>query len=129
MRLLNGFKSPPPPLPASRTESKYPILTTNFFRMIILPYLTLPYINFVNIYSRLKDLIKVYGGQEALPKKKKGGDSESGARNTIGREVYVSRLIEAMRRDPVIENDYEKLAKTLQSVANDGAVKKGFGNK
>ena len=77
--------------------------------------------------AKLKELIKSYGGQEALHKKKKGVDSENGSRSNIGKESYVSALIESMRRDPVIENDYEKLAKILQSVATDVVTKKGFG--
>jgi hypothetical protein len=82
------------------------------------------------ITFRLKELIKRYGSQSAIPKRKKRGSNDEevdDSKPTKG--TYISNLIDVMRQNELFANDYQKVAVALQEELLAVKNKKGFGAK
>ena len=68
---------------------------------------------------RLKDLIKIYGGPDSMPKKKAGGKEKP------EKSQYVIALVGILRARN--ENDFGRVVKVLESELSRKIGKKGFG--
>ena len=75
--------------------------------------------------SRIKELIKTYGGPDSLPKRKKAVSAD----NKLEKTDYINSLIEVMRKNPIFENDYQQIALFIQKELKTKAASKGFGKK
>jgi hypothetical protein len=75
------------------------------------------------ILYRLKDLLKSYGGPEAMPKRPSGSDVASQDRPK--KADYLTALIDLLRLQN--GNDYQKVTNILRADAEVIVKKKGFG--
>lgn len=73
--------------------------------------------------SRIKELIKSYGGPDALPRRKRGSEEK------LQKSDYIGALLDAARFSDAFKNDYAKIADMLQSERVAAKGKKGFGSR
>ena len=72
--------------------------------------------------SRLKGLIKIEGGTQALPKKRTGANATK-----LSKGDYLTKLVDMLRISN--HNDYRKVSLILQAQTKSSGKKKGFGGK
>mmetsp|Transcript_16547 Transcript_16547/g.15889 ORF Transcript_16547/g.15889 Transcript_16547/m.15889 type:complete len:333 (+) Transcript_16547:86-1084(+) len=70
--------------------------------------------------SKLKALIKLHGGMDAMPRMKVGSTE------AMDKTAYVAAIVDVLRQNN--ENDYGKVAPILQKELTKGNGKKGFGS-
>jgi hypothetical protein len=73
--------------------------------------------------AKIKDIIKLYGTQASLPKKKKSGGGEGKEEEKVTKNTYITSLLEVLKAKH--GNDFQKVTEFLQDEIGKSS-KKGF---